>query len=60
MDNERLDLQRLSFAQVAKQGDSFLRTMGDAHPAAHAGLVVDPGLAIVHRDGIELAIVGAS
>jgi len=59
MGNEFLDLQRLALGRVAQEGDGFLRAVGDARPAAHAGMVVDPGPTIVHRDGTELARVGA-
>jgi hypothetical protein len=57
--DELLDLQRLALGRVASQGDGFLRAVGDAHPAAHAGGGIDAGEAIVYRDRGELAIVGA-
>jgi hypothetical protein len=54
-----LNLQRLALGQVAHQVDSLLRTVGDAHPAAHAGGTIDFGESIIHRNRRELADVGA-
>jgi hypothetical protein len=58
--DQLLDLQWFATGRVAHQRKGFLRTLGDAHTAAHTSLVVDPGLALIHCNGTELPRVGAS
>jgi hypothetical protein len=52
MSNELLDLQWLAFGRVAPQGDRFLRTLRDAHPAAHTGCYIDASESIIQRNDI--------
>jgi hypothetical protein len=59
MVDEFLDLQRLPLGRVTHQGDRFLRTVRDAHPAAHTNGGIDAGEAVIYRDRRKQAMVGA-